>query len=353
MEAVIQQDINELVNSNPELVDSFSGKKVLITGATGMIGRYAVAFLMESSTRGSEPSKVIASVRNQDKGETLFEDYLEMENFSLLVSDVNDLRDIDGDVDFIIHAASPTQPDDFLERPADIIAANVFATRNLLEIARQKTARFCLLSTLEIYGKIEADSYPVSVTESDFGALDSLSLRSAYPESKRMAENMVVAYAKQYGVASSIIRLAPTISPVIEPGDERLFAQLVKAAAAGTEVAIFSDAADKRRSYTYIADAVTGILTALVRADEDNFVFNLANNDNVASVKELAESVLRVAGQDPSSLVVNSRDADQNTSSTTGLVLLDSSRLLELGWQPRYDLDSAIRKTLETFKSFS
>lgn len=337
VESIVLQDVREIIDDNPELMRQIDGRSFLVTGSTGMIGRYVVSLLAENARQNNGAGTIIASARNKEKAEEMFDGYLSMDNFRLLISDVGDLTALDDDVDYILHAASSTGPKDFLERPVDIIQANVFATNSLLNIAKEKAAGFCLLSTLEVYGSVYADSYPIEVTEKSFGALDSLALRSAYPESKRMAESLCVAYKEQFDVLSTIVRLAPCVSPVIEAGDERLFAQLIS----GVNH-IYSDAANKKRSYTYIADAISGILTAMVTTSEDNFVFNLANNDNVASIQELAEMI--VAARDET-LEIIPRDSDQNTSSTTGQVVLNSDRLKELGWTPRYSLKDTIART--------
>lgn len=346
MEPTVQQDIGDIIAANPELINKLVNKKTLITGASGMIGRYAACLLAEGIKRHNGSGKVIANVRNKDKGEEIFRDYLDESCFDLLVSDVNDITDVEGDLDYILHSASPTQPNDFLEHPVDIIRANVFATNSLLEIAKRQGARFCLLSTLEVYGSVHSQTYPAYVTEEDFGALDSLHLRSAYPESKRLAETLCIAFKKQFSVDSTIVRLAPTISPVIDPLDERVFAQFINTVASKKDISIFADAADKQRSYTYIADAITGIFTALLNSTEESFVFNLANNENIASIKQLAEKVISVAGGNTVKLTVVERGGNQNTSSSTGLILLDSKKLIDAGWVPRYSLEESIRQSI-------
>ena len=345
MGGVVEQDIDEIINVNPELVKKLADKAFLVTGSTGMIGRYIVGLLAEIAKRHKSKATIVANARNKDKAEQMFGDYLDMEGFKLLIGDVNDITKLDDDVDYIIQAASPTQPHDFLDRPVDIIKANVFATNNLLEVARAKSARFCFLSTLEIYGKVEAEHYPVSVTESDFGALNSLDLRSAYPESKRLAENLCVAFQKQFGVASTIVRLGPVMSPVIEPGDKRILADLINDAVAGRDITFFSDSANKERTYTYITDAVTGIFTALLASTDDDFVFNLANSKNRVSIRKLAETISS-RGSHATKLNIVKRDGDQNTSTATGVVLLDAQKLLSLGWVPRYSLADSIERTI-------
>ena len=351
MESVVRQDISDIISENPELIDQFIDRATLVTGATGMIGRYAVCLLAESIRERNGSGKVIANVRNRAKGEKVFAEYLSDDSFSLLVSDVNDVTEIEGSLDYIVHSASPTQPNDFLEHPVDIIKTNVFATDTLLRIAKDKSARFCLLSTLEVYGAVHSPTYPAYVAEEDFGSLDSLHLRSAYPESKRLAEALCVAYKKQFSVDSTIVRLAPTISPVIDPADERVFAQFINTIVKKEDITIFADAADKQRSYTYIADAITGIFTAMARSTDEMFVFNLANNDNVASIKELAEAVISVAGEGTAKLNIAQREVNQNTSASTGLLLLDSKRLLDTGWVPRYSLEKSMEQAVRHVSS--
>lgn len=347
IEPIIQEDVNALLDANPGLSKKITGKSYLVTGATGGIGRYAVCALAENARRTGDGSIIVAHARNQAKAKQIFSEYLDMDNFHLQISDVGDLQTTDHDIDYILHAASPTQPEDFLERPVDIINANVKATMNLLELARNKSARFCLLSTLEVYGEVASETYPAYVTESNYGALDSLSLRSSYPESKRLAENLCIAYQAQYGVSSTIIRVAPVISPIVEPNDSRVFAKFINDVSDSKNLVVYTDVANKKRSYTYIADAVSGIFTALLDSSPGTNVYNLANNESVASIKELAETVIACVNNTESTLSMPTRDDNSNTSTTTGLVLLDSSRLLEAGWSPIYTLENSVNRALQ------
>ena len=353
MSEAIVRDVENIIEDNPALAETFKDKSFLVTGATGAIGRYVVSFLAQAIEQKSGKGTVLANVRDRAKAERIFGDYLNFDHLDLLVSDVNDLRGVDEDIDYIIHAASPTQPDSFLKTPVDIIATNVFATHSLLELAKAKRATFCLLSTLEIYGRVEADTYPVSVTEDRLGALDSTNLRSAYPESKRLAENLCVAFKAQYGVDSVIVRLAPIISPEIDPDDKRVFAQFVHDALDDKEIIVYSDAASKKRSYTDICDAVTGIFTALCSSTQqpDYPVFNLANNNNVVSIQELAQKILSIKGASPDKLKIISRDDSSNTSASTGAILLNSQRLQDAGWSPRYSIEDTVRRSIKHLTS--
>ena len=352
MHTVIKEDINELLANTADLSTRLKDKRFLVTGATGMIGQYLTHYLTEVTRSNGGSGHVTAHVRNQTKAEAMFSDHVNSGNFDLFVSDIEDIDQFAGNVDYIIHAASPTQPQDFLERPVDIIKANVFATDSLLTTAKQQSAKLCLLSTLEIYGEIQASSYPVYATEDQYGALDSIDLRSAYPESKRLAENLCVAHQQQYGTESVIVRLSPTISPIIDPTDNRVYAQFINFVANKQDITMFSDAFDKKRTYTYIADAIIGILVALIEPSKDEKVptYNLANTDNVTSIGELAEAIIKVGGNQVQ-LHVNEREDTSNTSTSTGLILLDSQKLRAAGWKPVYTLEKSITQTFKYVSS--
>lgn len=341
---VIDQDLDELIINNANIINKIKDKTTLVTGATGSIGSYVVYFLSEAIERSGGSGKVIANVRNEQKALLLFDKYMKYENFELFVSDINSINKIPHKLDYIIHTASPTQPQDFQERPVDIIRANVHVTDSLLEMANSHQAKLCMLSTLETYGVITSPRYPVYVKEEDFGALDATDLRSVYPESKRLAESLCVAHEKQYGTKSVIIRLGPVISPILDPADMRVYAQFIHFATKGQDIEMFSDAFDKKRSYTYVADIVTGILTALL--DKSNSIFNLANNDNVVSIGKLAEEIVHISGDDIK-LNINERDDTSNTSTSTGAILLDSTKLINSGWKPLFSIEDCIAKTLQ------
>lgn len=347
MPQTVRQEIDKNATENPELIDALRDKSVLVTGATGSLGSYLVHTLM-SGVRGG---MIIAVARNETKARQMFSEYLSHEGFTLLISDVNNLNNVSYEVDYIIHAASPTQPSDFIDHPVDIITANVVGTLNLLTLAEEKKAKICLLSTLEVYGKLGGSDEAVVVSEDDFGSINNLDLRSAYPESKRLAEMLCLSFQEQYSVPIAIVRLAPVISPIINAGDKRVFAQFVQNALADKDIVVYSDIQNRRRSYTYIPDAVSGILTAMLGSDKETFVFNLANEGNVVSIKELAELILACDSETKSKLHIIDRENNQNTSSSTGRILLDSSRLSGLGWSPAYDLRAGIENIIKCQRS--
>jgi len=343
---IIKQNVDAIISNELETLKRFDNKTVLVTGSTGMIGSFLVYVLAEYAKQKNSATKIIANARSKAKAEAMFAQYMNDESFELLICDLDQIN-TEKDIDYIIHAASPTQPKDFLNKPVDIIDANTFITKKLLGFCKDKQAVFCLLSTLEIYGEIKAESYPVVVNEDDFGALDSTDLRSTYPESKRLAESMCVAYSSQFNVASTIVRLGPVVSPVIDEHDERVYAQFVKRVFDNEDITLFSDAADKKRSYTYVCDAVSGILIALGQQQPERCsIYNLANNENIISIQEMAEKII---AQNPSAskLKIVQREDSSNTSSSTGKIVLGSEKLINLGWKPNYSFDDCVLNTFQ------
>jgi dTDP-glucose 4,6-dehydratase len=346
----MEKDIQELLKNEKENFIPLNGKTFLVTGSTGMIGHYLVSFLMALSfSEGNEGIKVIAHARNREKANNLFNGYLTNPRFKLVIDDISSLLNIEDNIDYIVHAASPTQPDDFLAAPVDIINLNVFDTKTLLQLALIKQSMFCFLSTLEVYGEIHANSYPVIADETMYGALDTTNLRSVYPESNRMAEMLCVAYEKQYGIRTAVARITPTFSSEIDRHDKRVFADFLLKAIDGDKLVLKSDGANKR-TYTYVTDTIAAILYILLSATSEIFVFNVSNMNNVITIRELAGLILEESGREKSDLHIEAGFDSSNWSRSTGLILTDSKRLESLGWQPRIGIREGIRRAINNMK---
>lgn len=348
MNNIVREDINTLLSTSSIISQNIKNSSFLITGATGMIGRYMVFYILESIRKYRGSGKVIVHTRDQAKAESVFSEYLHHDNLSFLVGDINRADETIDSIDYIIHAASPTRAEDFLDRPVDIIRVNALLTDELLTMANKHSAKLCLLSTLEIYGEVWSESYPAYVTEDQYGALDSIDLRSAYPESKRLAENLCVAHKQQFDTDSTVVRLAPTISPLIDPDDTRVYAQFINFVTNNQDITMFSDAYDKKRTYTYVADVITGVLVALLTPSRSKKIstYNLSNTENTTSIGELARTIIRLDG-DNVKLQIKRREDTSNTSTSTGLILLDSTKLINAGWSPLYNLERCISQTLK------
>ena len=239
--------------------EMLSGRRVLITGATGLIGFNLTAAL---AARGDVT--VLAGVRNREKAEALFAPLTQGREMIQIV-DLDVLRPVrvEGEIDYILHCASQTDSKGFIQRPVETIDTALTGTRAMLALAREKQVKgMAFLSTMEVYGHPPKGH---RVTEGEIGALSPLEVRNSYPLSKIACESLCVAYAREYGVPVTILRLTQTFGPGVAYGDGRVFADFARHALEGTDIVLHT-LGETSRSYLSTADAVTAVLTALLKA---------------------------------------------------------------------------------------
>lgn len=351
MSEVVQEDVERTIHSLEGLESRLDGKTALITGATGMVGQAVTRTCIAIARQLRGSARVIAQVRSLQKAEMLYRPELDRGELQLVIGDVADRAILEAAAaDYVVHAASPAAPSAFRDDPVGVIRANVDGTLAALECARRGRGRLTLVSTMEIYGAAErTDGTDVWLREDDMGILDPLDLRSAYPESKRVAENACVAYCAQHGVGSDVVRLSHTYGPGMAWDDGRVQAQFVRQALAGESIVLRSDGS-LQRTYTYIADAASAIMRIMLTGlgSTDVRVFNVANGGSRTTIRGLAEQVLLAAGRSRNDVVIDrpADIADQMWSRAPGSVYLDSSRLHDLGWRPKHDLASGLERTV-------
>jgi UDP-glucuronate decarboxylase len=345
MNRVVDEDVANILSEDLPW-DRMSGKTVLVTGASGMIGQYVTRTFVTLGSRLEKPVRVVALVRGEAGATRLLRSIDDHAAIKILVQDAGEPYGVDQQIDFIVHAASPANPRAFRSDPVGVIKANVLGTYQALETARRQGAVMCLISTLEVYGdpRDASDRGDATITEKSFGRLDSLDLRSAYPESKRLAENLCVAYAAQHQVAHRIARVSVTYGPGMSLDDPRVQAFFFRQALAGKDIVLTSDGS-MRRTYTYISDVVSALCFLLLR--DTPGAFNIANESAVVSLKELAETVLTLAGSDRMrSVRTESALQPELWSRHSGSIFLDCSAMRELGWRARVSLREGVTRTL-------
>lgn len=302
----------------------FTGKTVVITGATGLIG----SELVEQFTAAG--AEVISAVRNtaQARGQCVKYDAAAALNF--------DFR-----ADIVVHAACSAHPMAYSTDPAGVMRANITGTMNLLDYAVQHSSRLIFLSSGEIYG-----NDPVSesgFTEEETGRIDTMNPRACYPESKRAAETMVAAWAKQYGCDALVARLCHVYGPAITPANSRADAQFLRNALAGEDI-VMKSAGSQVRSFMYVKDAARAIMLLCERGVPGE-AYNVANRTSVASIREYAATLASLAGV--SLKFENPGDVEAAGYSKVSRAVLDPSKLEALGFKPEYDLEKGLKETLE------
>lgn len=324
--------------------DRLNGKSVLVTGATGLIGSWIIYTLKEMNAAGLTDVNIFALVRNTEAARKKLGD--ENQRFHFICSNIEELPSVTVKFDFIIHAASMTSSSDFVKRPVEVASIIIEGTRNVLELARNSASEAVVfLSSMEVYGAPMGD---VRISEESPCNLNTMSLRSSYPESKRMAETLCTAYWHEYQVPAKVIRLTQTIGSGVSYGDGRVFAEFARSAVEQKDIVLLTEGKTKR-SYLDVRDSVTAIFTVLL-AGQPGEAYNAANEDTYCSIRDMAETVAGDICDDRIKVVVNSSGSEDRGFAPVLTMNLDTSKLKALGWSPSIDLRGMLANLIEDFR---
>ncbi len=340
---IVMEDMVTIFKQSSNL-EKFKNKNILITGANGMLAAYCMYFLMFLNDNKNMNIKIFALVRNVNK---LKENtnYDERNDIIPIVQDVNEKIKISENVDYIIHMASNANPKSITEKPVEIINSNVLGTLNVLELAKEKNAKLFFPSTREIYGKVD-DSIK-KIKETDMGVLDNTQLRSCYPESKKMAENLIISYAYQYGIKYKIARIAHVYGPGMNiSNDGRIMSDLIGNAVKNENIILKSKGEDIR-AFCYVTDAINGLLKIILN-DNENEIYNLSNETEEIKVVDLAYLIKELLNNKVD-VVFNIKE-NNNEYVKFKRTMLDTTKLEGIGWNPSTNLKSGIKRTIEYFK---
>lgn len=317
-----------------EVQKKLCGSTVLVSGATGLIGRTLTELLLQMG------AEVTVLVRSREKAERIFG--AGREHLSLVIGDVRD-ADLSGvHARYVIHAASQTSSRAFVQQPVETIRVAVEGTEHLLEYARQEGVdRFVYLSTMEVYGTPQTDE---KIDERHGTDLDTMAVRSCYPESKRLCESLAVSYGAEYGVPVGVIRLTQTFGPGVRYDDGRVFAEFARCALEGRDI-VLKTKGETRRSYLYTEDAARAIL-AVMTLGEAGEAYNAANEATYCSIYEMAQLVAeRIAG---GKICVRIEEDERNSRgfAPTLHMNLDTAKLRALGWAPTCSLQEMFTRMI-------
>ena len=341
----VNEDICRILEEDLPWEDLY-GTTILVTGASGMIPSYVMYTLLGLNDSSNAGIKVLALVRNEEKARRILGPVLERDDVELIVQDVSLPLSIDGPLDYIIHGGSAARPALHKAAPTSTIRANLVGTFNMLDLAVEKDARgFVLMSSSEVYGSVsdELDS----ITETDYGYIDCLNPRSCYSEGKRAAETICASFTAQYGIRCCIPRFAHIYGPGLALNDGRVQADFAANVFRGENIVMKSDGSS-RRAYTYVGDAVSGIFYILLKGTEA--ACNVADSDNVISIRQLAEAFIASRPEKGLELVI---DIDRNTAgmyNPAKFIGLDNSKLKALGWIPKVSVAEGTSRMISYFE---
>ena len=341
-------ELLDIFINNNELLNELSGKTILLTGATGMIGSFLVDVIMRknSFSQDEEKTKIIAIARNSATAMERFSKWGENDFLLFVPHDITKpLPQMELIPDYVIHAASSAHPKAYVTEPVNTVLANILGTQNLLNfIVNNNAGRFLLLSSVEVYGENRGDTE--FFTEDYCGYINCNTLRAGYPESKRVSEALCQAYLHQYGADFSIIRLSRTYGPTMRLNDSKAAAQFILNGIKGEDIVLKSEGT-QFFSYDHVYDAVSGILFALLRGKTGE-AYNLGAPDSNITLRNLAGIIASLTGTKVVFQFPDSIEKAGFSVVTRGVVNAD--KLFNLGWKPYFSIESGIKETLEILK---
>lgn len=314
-----------------EDVSKFAGQLAVVTGGAGFVGSHLVDRLL------ADGLKVVALdnfVTGKVENLAHLEDH---ENFAIIEHDVSEPYEIEGDVAFVFHLASPASPIDYVQIPIETLKAGSYATHNALELAREKNATFLVASTSEVYGDPEVHPQ----TENYWGNVNSIGVRSCYDEAKRYAEAATMAYHRAHEVDTRIVRIFNTYGPRMRLDDGRVVPAFIGQALRGEPMTIFGDGS-QTRSFCYVSDLVEGIWRLARSGCHEPINFG---NPHEMSIRSFAEAI---AGLFDVELAVDDHPLPPDDPKVRRP---DIARAKErLGWEPQVAFEDGIRETIEYFR---
>jgi len=305
--------------------------RVVVTGGAGFLGSHLCEELL---ARGDQ----VIAIDNLLTGSVdNIEHLFGRSGFTFVDHDVSEYVWVPGEVDRVLHFASPASPVDYLEMPIQTLKVGSLGTHNCLGLAKAKGARFLLASTSEVYGDPQVHPQP----ESYWGHVNPIGPRGVYDEAKRFAEAMTMAYHRYHGLDVRLLRIFNTYGPRMRAADGRVVSNFLVQALQGKPLTIYGDGS-QTRSFCYVDDEVRGIL-ALLDGDVTGPV-NIGNPGEF-TVRELADLVIETTGSS-SEIVHEPLPVDDPTQRQPDITIARN----QLGWQPEIDLRAGLERTADWFR---
>ena len=338
-----RQDINNMLDVRG--IETLKGKKVLITGATGLIGTCLIDALMTLNENDYNIS-VIAVGRDYEKVRNHFAGYFKTPWFSIIQQDVIVPFPDSLSVDLIFPLASNTHPLYYSKYPVETILTNIKGAENALELATKCGATVIYPSTVEIYGNARGEDI---FTEDYTGSLNLSNSRSCYTESKRVSESLCQSYISEKGVNVKIARLSRLFGPTVLATDTKASSQFIKKAVACEDIVLKSEG-NQFFSYTYVADAVNALLYIAING-ETGVPYNISNKTCNVRLRDFADCCARCSGKKV--VFELPSEVERKGYSVASFAILDNSRLVSIGWTPKYALKDAIQRTITILNEYS
>ena len=342
----LNEDLENIVSADWIPWEELRGKCVLITGVTGYIGSLLCKSFLRANQLLDLDIHIFGTVRNRIKADKIFGGLEYSDGFELINWDIRYPYDEDIHIDYIFHCASVTASKVMVEYPVETLLTSVEGTRNVLELARNKKVKsFVYLSSMEVYGGFR--NFDSDVTEDDLGYINPLAVRSNYPESKRLCENMCIAYLSEYGVPVKIARLAQVFGAGVLEGENRVFAQFARCVIKGENIILHTEGRSEG-NYCYSRDAIKALILLMLRG-ENGEAYNISNPDTHTTILDMAKMVCQDIAKGKIDIVYDIPQSNQYGYAADTRLRLDSSKMQCLGWNPEVGLREAYIRLIGSF----
>ena len=309
--------------------------RVLITGGAGFLGSHLCDYFL------SKGHKVIA-MDNLLTGNTANIEHLAgHDRFLFIKHDVTNYIFVEGRLDAVLHFASPASPIDYLELPIPTLKVGALGTHKALGLAKEKSARFLLASTSEVYG----DPLIHPQTEDYWGNVNPIGPRGVYDEAKRFAEAMTMAYHRYHGVDTRVVRIFNTFGPRMRLNDGRVVPNFIAQALRDEPLTVFGDGS-QTRSFCYVADTAEGIYRLLMSNESDPV--NIGN-PNEMTILQFAHKIIELTGSSSRITLVQPEDARIKDDPKVRQPDIGKAQRV-LDWEPKVSLEEGLRQTIEWFR---
>ena len=324
-------------------------KTFLITGATGLIGKFLIDVIMYKNDTDNLNCKIIALGRNESKAKERFANCFNSNLFKFYETDINETITIEEEkLDYILHAASSTHPLQYSNYPISTITANVIGTKNILDLAvKTNASRVLFASSVEIYGENRGDVD--AFDESYLGYINCNTLRAGYPESKRTGEALCQAYIKEKGLDIVIPRLSRIFGPTILSTDSKALSQFINKAVNNEDIVLKSEG-NQYFSYTYVGDAVTALLYTLFYGINGE-AYNVSDDSYDITLKDLASTIAKQVGKEV--IFDLPSEEERKGYSTATKAIMVSDKIKKLGWTVEESLDKTLNTTINILKQLN
>ena len=346
---MLEQDL--LFNSmNQEIpFDSYQNKTILVTGATGLIGSNLIRTLLYANHQRNLNMHVTGLVRNEEKARRIMGDLMNDSALTILKKDLLEVsaEDVEasGRPDYIFHTAAVTTSKLLVQQPVEAIEGAVLGTGRILRLAADcGCSSVVYLSSMEMYGTASVEL----VKENDLGYINPLNVRSNYPESKRMCENMCAAYASEYHVPVKIARLSQTFGPGILPGENRVFAQFARSVMNGQDIVMHTKGLSEG-NYCYLREAIAALMILLVKG-KDGEAYNIVNESTHTTIAAMAEMLCNEFGNGKSKVVFDIPESNVFGYAADAKIRLSGEKMRNLGWTPVIGLKEMYSRMMQSMQ---